>query len=230
MLSESPQIVASNLRFVECCDNLRARHNPVLVKQTQARDESELFAKLSAFGHSRPRAFRGDLSIQHNCTDLSAMDYEIDSKYLKTLRNLWRIALRNRAQLRIADFWFVPEDFANPAKRLNVRPNADRTQLLAVTISVGDKCAFNIFNKIHSARIRSRFIQLKFWRRKLITSNDTAATKRKCATEAICRVCASLVTRRKLQNLTADLAINQYLFQIVKSGKFLAGWFVWGWG
>jgi hypothetical protein len=85
MLFESPQIVASNLRFVECGGNLRARHNPVLVKQTQARDESESFAKLSAFGHSRPCTFRGDLPIQHNCTDLSAMDYEIAIKFLKTL-------------------------------------------------------------------------------------------------------------------------------------------------
>jgi hypothetical protein len=86
MLAESPQIVASNLRFVECGDNLRARHNPVLVKQTQARDESELFAELSAFRHSRPRALCGDLAIQHNCTDLSAIDYEIAIKFLKTLR------------------------------------------------------------------------------------------------------------------------------------------------
>jgi hypothetical protein len=85
MLFEFFEIVASNLRFVECGDNLRARHNPVFVKQIQAGDESELFAKLSAFGHSRPRAFRADLSLEHSCTDISAIDYEIGSKYLKTL-------------------------------------------------------------------------------------------------------------------------------------------------
>jgi hypothetical protein len=151
--------------------------------------------------------------------------------YLNTTENLkWRIALQNLAQLRIADFWFVPGDFANPAKRPNVRPNADRTQLLAVTISAGDKLAFNIFNEIHSAQIRSTFIHFKCGQLRLITENDIRATKTNCATERTCKACASRVTRRRQRNLTADSAIKQYLFQIVESGKFLAGWFVWGWG
>ena len=171
MLSEPPQIAASSLRFVECSDHLRARHKPILVKQTQARDESESFAKLGAFGHSRPRTFRGDLAIHHNCTDISAIDYEIGSKYVKTLGNLCRIVLLIRAQLQVAGSWFLPADFANPAKRPDVGANAtaDQTQRLAVTISLGDKCAFNIFCEIHFAPIRSTFIRLSNSQTLLIT-------------------------------------------------------------
>jgi hypothetical protein len=229
MLSESPQIVASNLRFVECSDNLRARHKPILVKQTQARDESESFAKLGAFGHSRPRTFRGDLPIQHDCTDISAIDYEIGSKYLKTLGNLCRIVLLIRAQLQVAGSWFLPADFANPAKRPDVGANAtpDQMQRLAVTISLGDKCAFNISNRIHFALIRSKSIRFQFPQLTLITENDIWATKRNCATEITCKACANRVIRGRQQRLTADLDINQYLFQIIENKIFLRGWFVW---
>jgi hypothetical protein len=128
-----------------------------------------------------------------------------------------------RAQLRIAGFWFAPADFANPAKRPDVGANAtaDQTQQLAVTISTGDKFAFNTFNEIHSAPIRSTFIHFKYGQLRLITLNDTAATKRNSATGAICRVYASAVTRGKLQSTTADLDINQYLFKTIERGKVL---------
>jgi hypothetical protein len=85
MLFESSQIVTRNLRLIQLLGNLRARNQPVLVNQAQARDESESFSKLSAFGHSRPCTFRGDLAIQHNCTDINAIDYEIAIKFLRTL-------------------------------------------------------------------------------------------------------------------------------------------------
>jgi hypothetical protein len=75
LLPKLRQIGARDARLVQQFHNFRSRDQSILVKQTQARNESESFAKLSALRHSRPRTFRSDLFTKHDCTDICSPRY-----------------------------------------------------------------------------------------------------------------------------------------------------------
>jgi hypothetical protein len=63
--------------FAQVCFLNFSRSSRVICasQQRKTADESESFAEFSAFAHSRPRALRSDLFMQHDCTDICSPRY-----------------------------------------------------------------------------------------------------------------------------------------------------------